>query len=101
MLKTLIIRAKWVYIYIRNHHATMALYHHYSPRLSLKIPLETKFACNFLMIACMLEVKDAMERMVINPRWNEYVSTLFNRQNGYLAYALVGAVRATILDDGF
>jgi hypothetical protein len=49
----------------------------------------------------MLEVKDAMERMVINPRWNEYVSTLFNRQNGYLAYALVGAVRATILDDGF
>jgi hypothetical protein len=68
MFKTLIIRAKRVCIYIRNHHVTMALYHHYSPRLSLKVPLETRFACNFLMIACMLEVRDALERMVIDPR---------------------------------
>ena len=29
MLKTLIIRAKQVCIYIRNHHATMTLYCHY------------------------------------------------------------------------
>jgi hypothetical protein len=79
--KALIIRAKWVRIYIRNHHATMALYRHYSPRLSLKVPPETRFACNFLMIARMLEVRDALEKMVIDPRWNEYVRTLFNRQN--------------------
>jgi hypothetical protein len=79
MFKALIIRAKRVCIYIRNHHATMALYHHYSPRLSLKVPPETRFACNFLMIARMLEVRDALERMVIDPRWNEYVGTLFNR----------------------
>jgi hypothetical protein len=80
MFKALIIRAKRVYIYIRNHHTTMALYCHYSPRLSLKVPPETRFACNFLMIARMLEIKDALERMVIDPRWNEYVKTLFNRQ---------------------
>jgi hypothetical protein len=55
IFKALIIRAKRVCIYIRNHHATMALYRHYSPRLSLKVPLETRFACNFLMIARMLE----------------------------------------------
>jgi hypothetical protein len=39
--------------------------------------------------------------MVIDPRWNEYVSTLFNRQNGHRAHALISAVRATIHDDGF
>jgi hypothetical protein len=34
----------------------------------LKVPLETRFACNFLMIARMLEVRDALERMVIDLR---------------------------------
>ena len=79
----------------------MALYRHYSPRPSLKVPSEIRFACNFLMIACMLEVKDALERMVIDPRWNEYMETLFNRQNGHCAHILVRKVRATIRDDGF
>jgi hypothetical protein len=101
LFKALIIRAKRVCIYIRNHHATMALYRHYSPRLSLKVPPETRFACNFLMIARMLEVKDALERMVIDPRWNEYMGTLFNRQNGHRAHTLAREVRATIRDDGF
>jgi hypothetical protein len=90
-----------VCIYIQNHHATMAFYCQYSLMISLKVPLEIRFVCNFLMIACMLQVKNALERMVIDPRWNEYVSTLFNQQNGHYAYALVGAVRATIHDDGF
>jgi hypothetical protein len=71
MFKILIIRAKRVYIYIRNHHATMALYRHYSSRPSLKVPPETRFVCNFLMIAHLLEVRDALERMIIDPRWNK------------------------------
>jgi hypothetical protein len=79
----------------------MALYRHYSPRLSLKVPPETRFACNFFMIARMLEIKDAMERMVIDPRWNKYENTLFNRQNGHRTHTLARAVRATIRDDGF
>jgi hypothetical protein len=49
----------------------------------------------------MLEVRDALERMVIDPRWNEYMRTLFNRQNGHHALTLAHAVRATIRDDGF
>ena len=49
----------------------------------------------------MLEVKDSLERMVIDPRWNEYVSTLFNQQNGHHAHALARVVKATICYDGF
>jgi hypothetical protein len=101
LFKALIIRAKQVCIYIRNHHATMALYRHYSPRLLLKVPPETRFVCNFLMIARLLEVRDALERMVIDPRWNEYVGALFNWQNGHRAHTLAREVRATIHDDGF
>ena len=88
-------------IYIRNHHVTMALYHHYSPRLLLKVSPETRFACNFLMISHMLEVKDDLEMMVIDPRSNEYVTTLFNRQNGHYTHTLACEVRVTIRDDGF
>jgi hypothetical protein len=53
------------------------------------------------MISRMLEVKDALEWMVIDPRWNEYVSTLFNWQDNHRDHALAGAVQATIHDDGF
>ena len=101
MFKTLIIRAKRVCIYIQNHHTTMALYRHYSPRLSLKVPPEIRFACNFFIIACMLEVRDALEMMIIDPRWNEYMTILFNWQNGHPAHVFVCTVRATIRDDGF
>jgi hypothetical protein len=78
----------------------MALCCHYSLTLSLKVPLETRFACNFFMIASMLQIKDALEQIVIDSRWNEHMSTLFNQQNGHCAYALARAVKATICNDG-
>jgi hypothetical protein len=49
----------------------------------------------------MLKVRDALERVVIDPRWNEYVRTLFNRQNGHRAHTLTRELRDTIRDDGF
>jgi hypothetical protein len=68
--------------------------------LSLKVPPETRFVCNFLMINRMLEVRDALERVVIDPRWNKYIRTLFNRQNSHHAHVLAHEVRDTIRDDG-
>jgi hypothetical protein len=79
----------------------MALVCHYLPPMSLKVPLETKIVCNFLIISCMLEVKDALEQVVIDPRWNKYVSALFNQQNIHRAHALTNRVRATICNIGF
>jgi hypothetical protein len=49
----------------------------------------------------MLEVKNALEQVVIHPRWIEYVGSLFNRQNGHHAHALASLVRATILKGNF
>jgi hypothetical protein len=53
------------------------------------------------MINRMLEVKDVLERVVIDPRWNEDVRILFNWQNGHRAHTLVREVWDTIRDDGF
>jgi hypothetical protein len=80
---------------------TMALFREHSPRKSLIVPAETRFACQFLMISRMLEVKNALEQVVIHPRWTEYVRSLFNRQNGHHAHALASLVRATILEGNF
>jgi hypothetical protein len=99
--KDLIQKAKRVCIYMRNHHVTMVLFLEHSPWKSLIVPAETRFACQFLMISWMLEVKNALEQVVIHPRWAEYVQSLFNRQNGNRAHALASLVRATILSQNF
>jgi hypothetical protein len=49
----------------------------------------------------MLEVKNALEQLVIHPRWTEYVRSLFNRQKGHHAHALASLMRATILEGNF
>jgi hypothetical protein len=77
--KDLIQKAKRVCIYMRNHHVTMALFREHSLRKSLIVPAETRFACQFLMISRMLEVKNALEQVVIHPRWTKYVQNLFNK----------------------
>jgi hypothetical protein len=59
--KDLINMAKRVCLYMRSHHVTMALFREHSPRKSLIVPAETRFACQFLMISRMLEVKNALE----------------------------------------
>jgi hypothetical protein len=79
----------------------MALFWEHSPRKSLIVPAETRFACQFLIISRMLEVKNALEQVVIHPRWTEYVRSLFNRQNGHHAHALASLVKATILEGNF
>ena len=71
--KDLIQKAKRVCIYMHNHHMTMALFQEHSLRKSLVVLVETRFACQFLMISRMLEMKNALEQVVIHPRWVEYV----------------------------
>jgi hypothetical protein len=97
MFKTLITKAS-VYLHPKpqcNNGTQLPLF----TELSLKVPVETRFVYNFLMIGCMLEVKDALERMVMDLRWNEYVNTLFNWQNNHCTHVLTGAMRVTISDD--
>nr|PNR33703.1 hypothetical protein PHYPA_023519 [Physcomitrium patens] len=87
MFADLVQKAKEVALYVRNHHVSMALFRRYSPKLSLSWPAVTRFACNNLMIHRLLKVKNALEMVVIDPAWIEYVSSLFNRQNGPRAHA--------------
>jgi hypothetical protein len=50
LFKDLIVKAKRVCIFIRNHHVTMALFRQFSPKLSIIMPAKTRFGCHYLMI---------------------------------------------------
>ena len=67
MVKDLVLKAKRVCLYARRHHVTMALFRQFSPKLSLRIPAETRIACDYLMIHRLLEVKRALEQVVMAP----------------------------------
>jgi hypothetical protein len=59
-----------------------------SGELSKKVLIvlaDTRFACQFLMISQMLEVKNAFKQVVIHPRWTKYMQSLFNIQNEHNA----------------
>ncbi len=98
--KTLILKARRVCLYIRNHHVPMALFREAS-KLQLLMPADTRFACNLLMIQRLIEVRPALEQVVRDPIFMDYVATLFNRQHGHRARALAGVVVATIEDPVF
>ena len=99
--KDLIAKAKRVCLFVRNHHVTLALFREFSHNKMLLMPANTRFACNFIMIMRMVEVREALENVVMHRKFVEYVATLFNRQNGVQAHALATQVRSHVLDENF
>ena len=99
--KDLIAKAKRVCLFVRNHHITLALFKEFSHNKMLLMPTNTWFACNFIMIMRMVEVREALENVVMHHKFVEYVATLFNRQNGVQAHALATQVRSRVLDENF
>jgi hypothetical protein len=43
----------------------------------------------------MIDVKNALEKVVIYLWWTKYVQSLFNRQNGQHVHALIALVKET------
>ena len=63
--KQLICMAKSVCVYIKDCQVTMALFCQFSPKLSLILPAETKFGCQFLMISRLLKLKATLPQVVV------------------------------------
>ena len=63
--------------------------------------VNTRFACNFIMIMQMIEVKEALENVIMHRKFTKYVATLFNHQNDVQVHALAIRVKSLILDENF
>jgi hypothetical protein len=63
--------AKAVVKFITNHHRNQALFRGKSP-LDLLKPGDTHFATNFIMLDRMLEVREALQELVVGREWREW-----------------------------
>jgi hypothetical protein len=85
--------------FYKNHHAPQAIFRRLSTNLSLRLPVETRFATNFIMIDRFFQVRNALERMVVDEDWPTLLRDL--RRRFATAYMKGFAVRHFIHSDGF
>ena len=65
-MKKVIKKARLICIFIENHHASQAIFQRLLPNLSINMPAKTRFATNFIMIDPLVQVRNALERMVVD-----------------------------------
>jgi hypothetical protein len=88
--------------FIRACHVPLALFRKHAAihakGLSLLSPGATLFATNFLMVARVLDVKEALKQTVTDVEWDTYVKTLSNTQRKHV-WTQAREVRRLILGD--
>ena len=91
-------KARLICVFIKNHHASQAIFQRLSPNLSINMPTETRFAINFIMIDSLVQVRNALERMEVDNDWNTFMGDL--RRRSHTAYMRCFAVRQFVCSDG-
>ena len=98
-MKKVIKKARLICVFIKNHHASQAIFQRLSPDLSINVPTETRFATNFIMIDRLVQVCNALERMVVDDDWFIFIGAL--RRRSHTTYMKCFAVKWFVRFDGF
>ena len=98
-VKKLVKKARIISVFIKSHHASQAIFQRLSLDLSIRLRVETRFATNFIMIDRLLQVHNALEKMIIDDEWPIVINDL--RRRSSTAYAKAALVRRFIRSDGF
>ena len=67
-MKKLVKMARIIFVFIKSHHVSQAIFRRLSLDLSICLLVETRFATNFIMIDRLLQVRNALERMIIDDK---------------------------------
>lgn len=70
--KELIKEARELVKFVNNHHKSVAIFRDHSD-LELLRPGDTRFATAFMMLERLQEVRQALESMVVDPKWRTWV----------------------------
>lgn len=92
-------KAKGLVKFIKNRQMPLAVFRKHETRFSLLMPGKTRFACNFIMIDRLLQVRDSLEQTVVDPQWLSYASKKSLSARDKLLESR--NVRKVVLDDGF
>ena len=78
-MKKMIKKARLICVFIKNYHASQIIFQRLLPNLSINVPIENCFATNFIMIDYLVQVRNALERMVVDDDWNTFMGNLRRR----------------------
>ena len=98
-MKKVIKKARLICVFIKNHHASQAIFRRLSPNLSINKPTKTRFATNFIMIDRLVQVHNALERMVVDDNWSTFMGDL--KRRSHTVYMGCFAVKRFVRFDGF
>jgi hypothetical protein len=98
-IKRFMKKARRICTFVKNHHASQAMFRRFSPNLSIRVPTETSFTTNFIMIDRLRLLRNALERMIIDDDWPPFLADL--RRRSARAHEVGVHVQATICSDGF
>ena len=98
-VKKLVKKAIIMFVFIKSHRASQAIFRRLSPDFSIHLSVETHLATNFIMIDRLLQVRNALERMIIDDEWPTLMSDL--RRRSSTTYAKAALVQWFIRSDGF
>ena len=98
-MKKLVKKARVICVFRKNHHASQAIFRRLSPNLSIRLSVETRFATNFIMIKHLIQMRNALKRMVVDADWYTLLGNM--RRRSATAYMKCFAVRRFIRSNGF
>ena len=98
-VKEVLDKAKNLVKFIKNRQMPLAVFRKHEARFSLLMPGKTRFACNFIMIDRLLEVRESLEQTVVDPQYLAYANkkSLSARDKQLLSRT----VRRVVLDESF
>jgi hypothetical protein len=67
---------------VKNRNMPFAIFYDHNPTGSLLTPAKTRFATNYIMLHCLLQVRGAFKQVVIDERWKTYTRTLRDNNKG-------------------
>jgi hypothetical protein len=74
--KQIMKKAKAIVSFIRQHHAPLAIFHHYKTNLMLLNPTKARFATNFLIVERLFKLRLAIEQTFANLDWTTFVNSM-------------------------
>ena len=98
-MKKLVKKARINCIFIKNHHASQAIFRRLSPNLSIHLSIETRFTTNFIMTELLIQVRNVLERMVVDADWYTFLGNM--RKRSITTYMKCFAMRRFINSNGF
>jgi hypothetical protein len=75
-VKRLVTHVKTIVSFIQTHHMPLVIYRWYEPTFILSHLVETRFPTKKFMVNNLVNVREAIEKIIVNPYWLVFINSL-------------------------